>query len=145
MVSFKKFCVISGLVVSIAGLSACSENSDSPEQRKQAARQYLQVTSVNTIVEAGIFEFASSVPAEQRALLVEKIRTNISKDVIEEIAVEALAKVFTTNELDALTEFYGSEVGKTAVNKFGAYSAEVMPHIRKQIQHAAAPAAGKSK
>ncbi|MFC1664247.1 DUF2059 domain-containing protein [Pseudomonadota bacterium] len=126
-----------GFILTLIGLSACNQ-SDSPEQRIEAARQYLRVTSVNTIVDGGIAEYAGSLPMDQRASAVEKLRSAIRPDSVEKIAIDALVKTFTTEELNALTEFYGSDVGKRAVNKFGAYSAEVMPNIRKEIQRAAA-------
>lgn len=125
------------LLLTFIGLSACNSYDDSPEKRKEAARQYLQFTSVNTIVEGGILEFAANIPVEQRAAGVEKVRAAIRQKTIEKIAIDALVKVFTTDELKALTDFYGSDVGRSAVNKFGAYSAEVMPNIRKEIRRAA--------
>ena len=124
-------------ILTLSSLSACSQ-SNSPEQRIEAARQYLQVTSVSTIVDGGIAEYVGNLPMDQRASAVEKLRTAIQPDSVEKIAINALVKTFTTEELNALTEFYGSDVGKRAVNKFGAYSAEVMPNIRKEIQRAAA-------
>jgi hypothetical protein len=46
---------------------------------------------------------------------------------------DAMVKHFTTDELKALADFYGSPVGKSAMQKFGAYMAEVMPAIQSEV------------
>ena len=51
---------------------------------------------------------------------------------------DAMVKHFTTDELKALADFYGSPVGKSAMQKFGAYMADVMPAIQAEMQKAQA-------
>ena len=51
---------------------------------------------------------------------------------------DAMVKHFTTEELKALADFYGSPVGKSAMQKFGAYMADVMPAIQAEMQKAQA-------
>jgi hypothetical protein len=46
---------------------------------------------------------------------------------------DAMAKHFTTEELKALADFYGSPVGKSAMQKFGAYMADLMPIIQAEM------------
>jgi hypothetical protein len=53
---------------------------------------------------------------------------------------KALINNFTADELCALSDFYGSEVGKSAMSKFGAYMAEVMPDIQAEMMKAQANA-----
>ena len=45
---------------------------------------------------------------------------------------------FTTDELKALADFYGSPVGKSAMQKFGAYMADVMPAMQAEMLKAQA-------
>lgn len=47
---------------------------------------------------------------------------------------------FTTEELKALADFYGSPVGKSAMQKFGAYMADLMPTMEAEITKAQAKA-----
>ena len=135
--SLKSTALVSFILIAFSGLSACNNNDDTPESRKLAARQYLQVASANTIVEGGILEFATTIPVDQRTARIKQLRAAIQPAKIDEIAIEALVKTFTTDELKALAAFYGSDVGKSAVNKFGAYSAAIIPGIRKEIQRTA--------
>jgi len=51
---------------------------------------------------------------------------------------DAMIKHFTTEELKALADFYGSAVGKSAMQKFGAYMADIMPTMQAEIMKAQA-------
>jgi hypothetical protein len=53
---------------------------------------------------------------------------------------DAMIKHFTTDELKALADFYGSPVGKSVMQKFGAYMAELMPTMQAEIVKAQAKA-----
>jgi len=53
---------------------------------------------------------------------------------------ESMVKNFTADELKALADFYGSPVGKSAMKKFGAYMADVMPSIQAEVEKAQAKA-----
>jgi hypothetical protein len=44
-----------------------------------------------------------------------------------------MVKHFSAEELKALADFYGSPVGKSAMSKFGAYMADVMPAIQAEM------------
>ena len=53
---------------------------------------------------------------------------------------DAMVKNFTTEELKALADFYGSPVGKSAMQKFGAYMADIMSLVQAEIIKAAGKA-----
>jgi hypothetical protein len=46
---------------------------------------------------------------------------------------DALVKHFTTEELKALADFYSSPVGKSAMQKFGGYMADLMPTMQAEM------------
>ena len=52
--------------------------------------------------------------------------------------IDSMVKHFTTEELKALADFYGSPVGKSAMQKFGAYMADIMPAMEAEIMKAQA-------
>jgi len=58
--------------------------------------------------------------------------------VLTKAMTDAMLKHFTTDELKALADFYGSPVGKSAMQKFGAYMADVMPAIQAEMLKAQA-------
>jgi hypothetical protein len=47
-----------------------------------------------------------------------------------------LVKYFTPDELEALADFYGSPVGKSAMQKFPSYMAAMMPTLEREIRRA---------
>jgi hypothetical protein len=47
-----------------------------------------------------------------------------------------MVRHFTVRELNALTDFYGSPEGRSAMKKFGAYMADVMPAIQQEMARA---------
>jgi hypothetical protein len=49
---------------------------------------------------------------------------------------DSMVKHFTTEELKALADFYGSPVGKSAMQKFGAYMVDIMPTMQSEIMKA---------
>jgi len=46
---------------------------------------------------------------------------------------DAMVKHFTTEELKALADFYGSPIGKLAMQKFGACMADVMSALEAEL------------
>lgn len=50
--------------------------------------------------------------------------------------LEGLVKYFTTDELKALADFYGSPVGKSAMQKFPSYMAALMPTLERETRRA---------
>jgi hypothetical protein len=49
-----------------------------------------------------------------------------------------MVKNFTTEELKALADFYGSPIGKAAMKKIGPYMADVMPIVQAEVMKAMA-------
>jgi hypothetical protein len=56
----------------------------------------------------------------------------------------AMIKTFTADELKALADFYGSDVGKSAMAKMGTYMSEVMPATMNEVQSALVKAQGEA-
>jgi hypothetical protein len=59
---------------------------------------------------------------------------------ITKAMTDAMVKHFTSEELKALADFYGSPVGKSAMQKFGAYMSDLMPTIQAEMMKAEAKA-----
>ena len=56
--------------------------------------------------------------------------TQVDIAALSKAMIDAMVKNFTTEELKALADFYGSPVGKSAMQKFGAYMADIMPVVQ---------------
>ena len=57
-------------------------------------------------------------------------------DALKEAMLIVMAKHFTTRELSATADFYGSPEGKSSLETFGPYMADIVPMIQAEMQHA---------
>ena len=108
--------------------------ADTPETRRKEAERYLQVSPPKALFE----DMAANLPADQREQFKKIMTTEVDIAALSKAMIDAMVKNFTTDELKALADFYGSPVGKSAMQKFGAYMADIMPVVQAEIMKAAA-------
>jgi len=111
---------------------------DSPETRRKEAERYLQVSPPKTLLADMTDKMAANIPADQRDKFKKLMTTEVDVAALTKAMTDAMVKNFTTDELKALADFYGSPVGKSAMQKFGTYMADVMPVMQAEIMKAAA-------
>jgi hypothetical protein len=109
---------------------------DTQETRQAAMERYLRAVPIAKVMEDTYLEMAKQVPPERRDEFVSAMRKHISVEKMEEIARRAMLKTFTTDEMNALADFYSSEHGASAMRKFGAYMSDVMPPLTQEVQRA---------
>ena len=109
---------------------------DTPENRRKEAQRYLQVTPPKELFADVADKMAVNVPPEQRQKFKETLTSSLDVDALTKAMTDAMVKHFTTEELKALADFYGSPVGKSAMKKFGSYMADVMPALQAEIMKA---------
>jgi len=109
---------------------------DNASSRQAAADRYLKVVPMSKMLDDTFAEIAKQVPQDQRVQFVAQMKATVRADVLERIARESMVKTFTTDELNALANFYGSQHGASAMKKFGVYMGQVMPAIQQEIQRA---------
>jgi hypothetical protein len=116
------------------GLSA----TDTPETRRHEAERYLQATPPKALFEDIADKMAANLPPHQRDQFKRMMTTQLDIAALTKAMTDAMVKHFTTEELKALADFYGSAVGKSAMQKFGAYMADIMPMMQAEIMKAQA-------
>jgi hypothetical protein len=107
--------------------------ADSDEERVAAAKRYLEVAQMSKITDDTVNELAKGIPAEQRDKFLDFMHNAVRPEVLEQAAMASMVKVFTADELNALADFFGSSVGRSAMGKFGLYMADVMPVIQQEM------------
>jgi hypothetical protein len=112
--------------------------TDTPETRRHEAERYLQATPPKALFEDMADKMAANLPADQREQFKKVMTTQVDIAALSKAMTDALVKHFTTDELKALADFYGSPVGKSAMQKFGAYMADIMPTMQAEILKAQA-------
>jgi len=125
------------LVLTVCAWSQVFSAPDTPETRRKEAERYLQVSPPKALFEDMADKMAETVPADQREQFKKVMTTQVDIAALSKAMVDAMVKNFTTDELKALADFYGSPVGKSAMQKFGAYMADIMPVVQAEIMKAA--------
>lgn len=113
---------------------------DNPENRRKEAERYLRSTPPKDLFADVADKMAVNVPPDQRQKFKESLTSSLDVDALTKAMTDAMVKHFTTEELKALADFYGSPVGRSAMKKFGAYMADVMPALQAEIMKAQAKA-----
>jgi hypothetical protein len=125
---------VSLFISSVFVLSA----TDTPETRHHEADRYLQAIPPKALFEDMADKMATNLPADQRQQFKQMMTKDLDIAALSKAMTDAMVKHFTTEELKALADFYGSPVGKSAMQKFGAYMADLMPIIQTEMMKAQA-------
>jgi hypothetical protein len=112
--------------------------ADTPETRRREAERYLQATPPKALFEDMADKMSANLPADQRQQFKRMMTAELDVPTLTKAMMDAMVKHFTADELKALADFYGSPVGKSAMQKFGAYMADVMPTVQAEIMKAQA-------
>jgi len=128
--------ILALVLVGAAGPLLASE--DTPETRLVQADRYLAATPPTELFADMADQMAKTVPPEKRQALKDSLTKNLDIAALTKAMKDAMVKDFTTEELKALADFYGSPVGKGAMKKFGVYMADVMPTIQSEVMKAMA-------
>jgi hypothetical protein len=111
---------------------------DTPESRRHEAERYLQATPPKALFEDMADKMAANLPPDQREQFKKLMTSQLDIAALTKAMIDSMVKHFTTEELKALADFYGSPVGKSAMQKFGAYMADIMPAMEAEIMKAQA-------
>jgi hypothetical protein len=114
--------------------------TDTPETRRKEAERYLQATPPKALFEDMADKMAANLPPADREKVKQTLTSQLDVAALTKAMTDAMIKHFTTEELKALADSYGSPVGKSAMQKFGAYMADLMPTIQTEIMKAQAKA-----
>ena len=127
------------LLVGFLFIATCATAmEDSAGNRAAQAERYLQATPPKAMFEDMAEKVAYNLPPEDRDEFKAILTKHLDIDALTHSIKKALINNFTADELCSLADFYGSEVGKSAMSKFGAYMAEVMPDIQAEMMKAQA-------
>ena len=106
---------------------------DTKEARIQAAERYLAAVPISQLLEDTFREMSKSLPEAIREGFIAQMRIVVRADILEAATRASLVRHFTVDELNAMTEFYSSPHGASAMRKFGAYMADVMPAVQEEM------------
>jgi hypothetical protein len=103
--------------------------ADTKANREREANRYLEIVPPIEMFDDMTERMALQLPEAERKKFVESMRKHMDLEKFDRTIRDSIVKHFTAHELKALANFYGSRIGKSAMQKFGAYMADVMPQI----------------
>lgn len=121
------------LAVTLVTSSVCVLGADTPETRRHEAERYLQANPPKALFEDMADKMAANLPPDQREQFKRMMTSDLDIAALTKAMTDSMVKHFTTEELKALADFYSSPVGKSAMQKFGAYMADIMPAMQAEI------------
>ena len=107
--------------------------ADTQENRLAQANRYLTTMPPQEMVADMTKNMSQSLPEERRKEFIEVMTKHLDLVSLRKTMTESMVTHFTADELKALADFYGSEVGKAAMLKFGDYMGDVMPKLQKDV------------
>lgn len=124
------------LLIATALLLPLTANADEAALRA-AAERYEAVAGIGRMLDDTNTSLASRLPEDKRGPFIEYMNELVDVETLRETALDAMTKHFTIEELNALADFYGTDVGQSILSKFGAYNAEVTPKVMQDVLNAA--------
>jgi hypothetical protein len=120
------------LVLACQPSSTPTALDDTPENRLAQIDRYFVAQPPEQMMKDMAENMSAGMPDDQRARFVE-LMTKLDMEKLKTAMRDSMVKHFTADEVRALADFYGSEVGKSAMGKYGAYMADVMPTIQAEV------------
>ena len=131
---------IAVLLAALCIISTAFGIEDTPENRIREAERYLKATPPEEMFSDIAEQMAKNMLESQRESFKNLMTKHLDVPAFTKAMKDSMVKHFSAEELKALADFYGSEVGKSAMKKFGVYMADVMPTIQGEVMKAQAKA-----
>jgi len=110
--------------------------SEDEKNRLALATKMHEIWPMRTRVESALEAIAQGFPEERRAEVKARMRQSIQYDLLQDESIKAMADVFTADELNAMINFYGSDVGKTVSAKTTDYELLMRPAMIRMLDKA---------
>jgi hypothetical protein len=75
----------------------------------------------------------SGKPGTGQKAFVAYMQRSTDTNRLHNLLINSTIEVFTTDELSALADFYGSPIGKSILQKFPKFMGTVMPTIQQEL------------
>jgi hypothetical protein len=125
------------LVLLLAVPAMAQEEAAAPDAvRVKLAEQMHEIWPIRPRVETALTIIAETMPEENRLAFKAQMRKNIQFDLLEQESVNAMARVFTEDELKKMIEFYGSPEGRSISAKTEDYEIALQPVLTRMMDKA---------
>ena len=125
--------------------SACSEAKqgqptqslpDNPENRTVLAKRYLIIAPPGELMHGAADIAVKSFPEQDRKIFLDVMYSKALEEAMYRFQLDKMVNKFTLNELQALVTYYGSPQGKSAQEKLGSLTMEVLTQLQQEVKKA---------
>lgn len=106
------------------------------QTRTQLARDFHEVRPLNEQINRAIDKAARRVPKGQRAAFINQVKRLMDYKAITQHSINAMAEVFTADELQAMIDYYSSSEGRSIREKMPEYRDRLGPEITEMMDKA---------
>lgn len=127
--------LLAGLILTLAMTAApAGAATDTPENRQTSAEAYLEAVPPSSLFDNLRDHMNSSgalKPADRPAF--DEAVAQVDLTALRTAMLESLVRNFTADELEAMTNFYGSPEGRSVARKLPAYMADIAPILQGEM------------
>lgn len=116
--------------------SSTAPLSADEQKRLELSIKMHDVWPIRPRIESALDAIGQNFPEDKQAEVKASLRKSIQFNQLEEESTKAMAEIFTAEELQAMIDFYGSEVGKSISAKTSDYELALRPIMVKMIDKA---------
>lgn len=108
----------------------------SADKRLELARKMHEINPTQQQVTAAIDQIAAAQPEAERESFKTAMRSALNWKAIEKISIDAMAEIFTEEELTSMVEYYSKPEAKSARLKEKEWAGKVYPEITRMLDQA---------
>lgn len=116
--------------------AAPSEVATDFARRVELATEMHKLRPTAEQVDAAVESVSRQLPPEQASNFKVNAGNMLNYRAIEKISINAMAETFTTEELEAMVDYYSKPEAKSIAGKYETYQQKVGPEIVKMIDRA---------
>jgi len=106
------------------------------ESRLELSKQMHKIWPVRPKIENALDAIAEQIDPQNRMRFKSEMRKAINFNTVEQSSIEAMADIFTAEELTAMIAFYGSKEGRSVSFKTDDYAKALQPVLTKMLDKA---------
>jgi len=117
-------------------IAALPEVDANYEERLELSRKMHEIWPIRPKIENALEVVSQQVELTRRLEFKSGMRKAIQYDALEEASIDAMADIFTADELKAMINFYGSKEGRSVSFKTTDYEKALIPLMTQMVDKA---------
>lgn len=113
-----------------------TQDDESYEERLKLAQKMHEIWPMRQKVESALDALANNIKESERLKFKAGLRKAINYEALEETSIDAMADIYTIDELTKMIDFYGSKEGKSISYKNKDYEKALQPIMIKMMDKA---------